>query len=101
MIDTAFGQLHPLLNTKTACDQLGKSRATHYRRRQPKLSRPRPARPAPANALTPLEQAHVLAVLRHDDFVDKAPAQVWATDSGLQPGIDGGVGFRLCLCFFL
>jgi len=68
-----------LLNTKTACDLLGKSRATHYRRRQPKLSRPRPARPAPANALTPLEPAHVLAVLRHDDFVDKAPAQVWAT----------------------
>jgi putative transposase len=79
MIDAAFGQLHPLLNTKTACDLLGKSRATHYRRRQPKPSRPRPARPAPANALTPLEQAHVLAVLRHDDFVDKAPAQVWAT----------------------
>src|SRR5439155_13846167 len=72
-------QLQPLLNTKTACDLLGKSRATHYRRRRPVVSRPRPAHSAPANALTPLEQAHVLAVLRHDDFADKAPAQVWAT----------------------
>src|SRR5439155_27163689 len=79
MIDTAFGQLQPLLNTKTACDLLGKSRATHYRRRRPVVSRPRPAQSAPANALTPLEQTHVLAVLRHDDFADKAPAQVWAT----------------------
>jgi len=87
MIDAAFGQLQPLLTTKTACDLLGKSRAMHYRRRRPVVSRPRPARPAPANALTPLEQAQVLAVLRHDDFVDKAPAQVWATllDEGQYP----------------
>jgi predicted DNA-binding transcriptional regulator AlpA len=32
MIDTAFAQLQPLLDTKTACELLGKSRATHYRR---------------------------------------------------------------------
>jgi putative transposase len=79
MIDTAFAQLQPLLDTKTACELLGKSRATHYRRCRPKPSRPRPARRAPANALTDAERAQVLAVLRHDDFVDKAPAQVWAT----------------------
>jgi putative transposase len=79
MIDTAFTQLQPLLNTKTACHLLGKSRATHYRRCRPIVSRPRPARPTPANALTPAERARVLAVLHHDDFVDKAPAQVWAT----------------------
>jgi len=79
MIDTAFTQLQPLLSTKTACQLLGKSRATHYRRCRPIVSRPRPARPTPANALTPAERARVLAVLRHDEFVDKAPAQVWAT----------------------
>jgi putative transposase len=79
MIDTAFTQLQPLLNTKTACHLLGKSRATHYRRCRPIVSRPRPARPTPTNALTPAERARVLAVLHHDDFVDKAPAQVWAT----------------------
>jgi putative transposase len=70
MIGTAFARLQPLLTTKTACGLLGKSRATHYRRRRPVVSRPCPARPAPANALTPAERAHVLAVLRHHDFVD-------------------------------
>jgi putative transposase len=79
MIDATFGQLQPLLDTRTACELLGKSRATHYRRCQPRPVRPRSARPAPANKLTPVERAQVLAVLRHDDFVDKAPAQVWAT----------------------
>jgi putative transposase len=79
MIDAAFTQLQPLLTTKTACELLGKSRATHYRRCRPVVSRPRPARRAPANKLTDTQRAQVLAVLRHDDFVDKAPAQVWAT----------------------
>jgi putative transposase len=68
-----------LLDTRTACHLLGKSRATHYRRHRPTPARPGPARPAPANALTTTEQAQVLAVLRHADFVDKAPAQIWAT----------------------
>jgi putative transposase len=79
MIDAAFAQLQPLLTTKTACELLGKSRATHYRRCRPIVSQPRPARSAPANKLTDAERGQVLAVLRHDDFVDKAPAQVWAT----------------------
>jgi putative transposase len=79
MIDAAFAQLQPLLTTKTACELLGKSRATHYRRCRPTVSRPRPARRAPVNKLTDAERAQVLAVLRHHDFVDKAPAQVWAT----------------------
>jgi hypothetical protein len=60
MIDTAFAQLQPLLNTKTARELLGKSRATHYHRCRPTLSRPRRTRP-PANALTPADWAQVLA----------------------------------------
>ncbi len=79
MIDAAFAQLQPLLDTKTACQLLGKSRATHYRRCRPALSRPRRPRRLPANALSSVEREQVLAVLRHDEFVDKAPAQVWAT----------------------
>jgi putative transposase len=79
MIEAAFGQLQPLLDTKTACELLGKSRATHYRRCRPTPSRPRRPRRPPANALSGAEREQVLAVLRHDDFVDKAPAQVWAT----------------------
>jgi putative transposase len=79
MIDEAFAQLAPLVSTTTACALLGKSRATRYRRCRPALSRPRPMRAAPVNKLTDSERAQVLVVLRHDDFVDKAPAQVWAT----------------------
>jgi putative transposase len=79
MIEAAFAELQPLLDTKTACDLLGKSRATHYRRCRPTVSRPRRARRPPANALSGAEREQVLAVLRHDEFVDKAPAQVWAT----------------------
>ena len=79
MIEAAFGQLQPLLGTKPACDLLGKSRATHYRRCRPGRVAGHDLPAAPANALTDAERAQVLAVLRHDDFVDKAPAQVWAT----------------------
>ena len=68
------------LSTKSACRLLGKSRATHYRRRLPPLCRPptRP-RPTPPNALSEQERAAVLAVLASDRFVDKSVAYVWAT----------------------
>ena len=36
-------------------------------------------RPAPRNQLTTAERAAVLATLNHESFVDKSPAQVWAT----------------------
>jgi hypothetical protein len=62
MIETSFAQLQPLLDTKTACKLLGKSRATYYRRCRPTFSRRRPVHPASANALTPIEWAQVLAV---------------------------------------
>lgn len=81
MIDDAFAALASLTSTKRACDLLGKSRATHYRRAKPKpaATAPRAPRPRPANALTDAEQAQVLDVLRSPRFADKAPAQVWAT----------------------
>lgn len=79
MIDAAFTDLAELTSTKLACRLLGKSRATHYRRQQPKVDRPRRARPAPPNKLTLAEQAAVLAVLNHESFADKSVAQVWAT----------------------
>jgi putative transposase len=58
---------------------LGRSRATHYRRLQPALDRPRRPRAAPPNKLSPAEGASVLAVLNHESFADKSVAQVWAT----------------------
>ena len=68
-----------MTSTRAACDLLGVSRATCYRRRRP----PSPAsqrapRPAPPNKLTEPERQHVLAVLRSPGYCDLAPAQVWA-----------------------
>jgi putative transposase len=81
VIDAAFTDLVALTSTKRACAVLGKSRATHYRRQRPRLAAggPRAVRALPPNALTSTERATVLATLRHESFVDKSPAQVWAT----------------------
>jgi len=79
VIDAAFVELAALTSIKRACGLLGKSRATHYRRRQPKPTRPRAPRPAPPNKLSAVERASVLAILNHESFLDKSVAQVWAT----------------------
>jgi putative transposase len=81
VIDAAFTDLAALTSTKRACAVLGKSRATHYRRQRPRPADvgPRAPRSAPPGALTEAERATVLATLNHETFVDKAPAQVWAT----------------------
>ncbi|MEU0880406.1 DDE-type integrase/transposase/recombinase [Lentzea sp. NPDC005914] len=70
-----------MVGTKPGCELVGKSRATLYRRRAPapppagprRLPRPHPA------GLSVAECVEVLAVLRSPRFVDKSPAQVWAT----------------------
>jgi putative transposase len=79
VIEDAFVELAPLTSTARACALLGKSRATHYRRARPVPARPRGPRRRPANALSDAERAWVLDVLHAPRFVDKAPAQVWAT----------------------
>lgn len=78
MIDTHFEALEAVTSTKEACELLGRSRASHYRRnRLPVLGPPAP-RPTPPNALSEAERQHVLGVLRSEEFCDLAPAQVWA-----------------------
>ena len=73
--------LAPTVGVKRACAAVGRSRATHYRHANP---RPRPARSAPdrrgqpPRALSPVEREHIVAVLDSEQFVDLAPAQVWA-----------------------
>ena len=64
--------------TVAACRAIGVSRATLYRKRNPEIRQSRP-RPKPQRSLLPAEQSHVLDVLRSPRFVDKSPAQVWAT----------------------
>ncbi|TJZ90833.1 hypothetical protein [Actinacidiphila oryziradicis] len=81
MITEAFERLEPAVGIKPACELTGRSRATVYRRRNPKprVAGPRRApSPHPAS-LSELEQARVLGVLRSQRFVDKSPAQIWAT----------------------
>jgi transposase InsO family protein len=64
--------------TAPACDALGVPRASLYRWRRPG-PRPTRPRPRPHRSLLPEEQKQVLDVLRSPRFVDKSPAQVWAT----------------------
>ena len=61
-----------------ACQALGVSRATFYRRQRPTPGHQQP-RPTPARALCESEREHVLDVLACPRFVDRAPAEVVAT----------------------
>lgn len=79
MIAPAVAELAGHTSTKRACDLLGWSRATHYRARQPVRSKPAQPRPAPPNALSPMEAEQVLAELNSRRFVDKSVSQCWAT----------------------
>ena len=92
MIEAAFTELTEggLASVRTACQLLGKPRSSHYRRLRPAppgqlhgdrdgAREGRPARRRPSNALSEAERARVLDLLRGGRFVDKAPAQVWAT----------------------
>lgn len=78
MIEAHFGELEAMTSTSAACDLLGVSRATRYRRQRPPVAGPPAPRPAPPNKLTEAERQHVLTVLRSEDYCDLAPAQVWA-----------------------
>jgi hypothetical protein len=69
--------LVPLVGVVAACVTLGVSRAKHYRAKRPKPE-PKP-RPRPPRALTDDERARVLATLDSEEFMDLAPAQVYAT----------------------
>ena len=64
--------------TAEACEALGVVRSTLYRRRRPVTSRPK-RRPRPHRALGETEREQVLGALHSEQFVDKAPAEMWAT----------------------
>ena len=61
-----------------ACQALGVSRATFYRRQRSTPGRQQP-RPTPARALCEAEREQILDVLAGPRFVDRAPAEVVAT----------------------
>lgn len=82
MIGPAVVELEAHMATSAACAALGRSRATHYRRRQPQPDRATAAKRHPGvqpRALSPVERSRVLEVLHSPRFVDESPATVWAT----------------------
>ena len=67
------------VGVRPACEALGVPRASWYRRRAPRPKRePRP-RPSPVRALSEGEKDQVASVLHEPRFVDRAPAEVFAT----------------------
>ena len=69
----------PEIGMAQACRALGVNRATAYRRRSPKPTVERRPRPRPALALSEEERQAVLERLHSERFVDRSPAQVYAT----------------------
>jgi putative transposase len=67
--------------TASACAALGLARASVYRARARRLQPPpsRSAKRAPPRALGPQERSRVLDLLRTPRFVDRAPAEIYAT----------------------
>jgi putative transposase len=76
---SAAETLAATVGTAPACEALGVPRATLYRRRRPPARRPHASRPSPARALAADERAAVLETLNSERFVDKAPAEIYAT----------------------
>ncbi len=74
----AAEELAPQVGVAPACGALGVSRATFYRRQRPTPGHQQP-RPTPARALSQNEREHVIDVLSSERFVDRSPAEVFAT----------------------
>ncbi|KAA2248900.1 IS3 family transposase [Solihabitans fulvus] len=72
--------MQPQLGTTLACGLIGRSRATHYRHLTPNRPVVRAPRPTPASALSSTERQAVLDLLNRPDYVNLAPAQVWARE---------------------
>ena len=70
-------EVGPRLGIAPTCAALGVPRATYYRRRRSQNTPPH-RRPSP-RALSDAERLAVLAVLHEPRFVDRAPAEVYAT----------------------
>ena len=74
----AVSQLASAIGTKAACDSLGVSRATVYRRRRPAVVASA-RRPSPPRKLPQADRADILQVLHEPRFVDQAPQEIYAT----------------------
>jgi putative transposase len=90
MIDDAVDELTEIVGTKAALVAVGVDRATWYRRHRQSDPPVRPERvPTPQpRALSPVERKQIKALLDSDEFVDEAPATVYAKllDQGIYRG---------------
>jgi putative transposase len=78
-METAIS-LSPEVGIRSACESLGVSRATLYRRKTKQaLDSVSKERRRHHRALSPEERQEVLDILHSDRFVDKAPHEVYAT----------------------
>jgi putative transposase len=75
----AVEELAPKVGVAPACEALGVARSSLYRKRRPAPPRERGSRPRSHRALAPVERSATLDALRSPRFVDKAPAEVYAT----------------------
>jgi putative transposase len=78
-MDESVATLEPVLGTSAACRALSASGAGVYRRRAPRPRRNQAPRQPSPRALSDSERAAVLEVLHSERFVDRAPAEVYAT----------------------
>jgi putative transposase len=80
VLDTAVDEMVDRgVARRTACEAVGRPRASHYRTRQGPLHGPPSPRPRSHRALQPAEVDQIIEVLTSERFCDQAPAQVWAT----------------------
>jgi putative transposase len=80
MIDQAVAELQPLVGVRAACTAVGQAQARWYRRHRQSPPPPKPQRmPAPQpRALSEVEGKELHRVLDSEEFVDEAPATVYA-----------------------
>ena len=80
MIDQAIAELEPHVGIRAACAAVGEAQARWYRRHRQSPPPAKPERvPVPQpRALTEVERKELRAVLNSEEFVDEAPATVYA-----------------------
>lgn len=76
---TACQELSPEVGSVAACRSIGVARATYYRWLEPDPEEPARRMPAPPRALTVGERTEVLGRLHEERFIDRTPAEVFAS----------------------